>query len=194
MWARWATFVHLIAFIGQGYLSWMILRWIAGNLSSNGQPLPISFNGSALTYIGWHVLLFISAITIVGWAWVAVAQMRWICRNIGGTQREVMFNATGLEMLWRTLVFVIACMFIIPIPWMMRWYVQWAISQFELVERAALTALNRYFRSRSEPSCATEATSVPSCLKIMPRVRPRPPCALGESCAYNSHSSARNGR
>lgn len=128
--------VHLIAFIGQGYLSWMILRWIAGNLSSNGQPLPISFNGSPLTYIGWHVLLFISAITIVGWAWVAVAQMRWICRNIGGTQREVMFNATGLEMLWRTLVFVIACMFIIPIPWMMRWYVQWAISQFELVERA----------------------------------------------------------
>ena len=40
-----------------------------------------------------------------------------------------------------------------------------------------------HLRSRSEPSCATDATSVPSCLKIMPRVRPRPPCALGESCA-----------
>ena len=31
--------------------------------------------------------------------------------------------------------------------------------------------------------CATEATSVPSGLKIMPRVSPRPSCALGESCA-----------
>ncbi len=40
-------------------------------------------------------------------------------------------------MLWRTLVFVIACAFIIPIPWMMRWYAQWFVSQFELVERAA---------------------------------------------------------
>jgi hypothetical protein len=75
-------------------------------------------------------------ITIIGWAWVAVAQMRWICRNINGTHREIVFNATGLEMLWRTLVFAFACAFIIPIPWMLRWYVRWAVSQFELVERA----------------------------------------------------------
>src|SRR6202043_4052074 len=51
-----------------------------------------------------------------------------------------------------------------------------------------------HLRSRTEPSWATDATSVPSGLKIRPRVRPRPPCALGESCAYSSHSSARNGR
>ncbi len=56
-------------------------------------------------YIGWYLLLVISAITIVGWAWVVVAQTRWICRNIGGTHREILFKATGLEMLWRTLVF-----------------------------------------------------------------------------------------
>jgi hypothetical protein len=129
--------IHLIAFVGQAYLSWTILRWVASNLSSNGQPLPISFNGSVLSYIGWHVLLILSFITIIGWAWVAVAQMRWICRNIGGTHREVLFNATGLEMLWRTLVFGFVCIFIIPIPWMMRWYAQWLASQFELVERAA---------------------------------------------------------
>jgi hypothetical protein len=33
-------------------------------------------------------------------------------------------------MLWRTLVFSIACIFIIPIPWMIRWYGQWYIAQF----------------------------------------------------------------
>jgi hypothetical protein len=129
--------IHLIAFVGQAYLSWMIVRWIAGNLSSNGQPLPIAFDGNVLHYIGWHVLLAISSITIIGWAWVVTAWMRWNCRNVTGTHREILFNATGLEMLWRTLVFALACAFIIPIPWMLRWYIRWYVSQFELVERAA---------------------------------------------------------
>jgi hypothetical protein len=128
---------RLVGILADAYLAWVILRWVVSNISSNGQPLPITFNGSVLTYIGWHVLLVISGITIVGWAWVIVAQTRWICRNIGGTNREILFRATGLEILWRTLVFAIACIFIIPIPWMLIWYVRWMVSQFELVERAA---------------------------------------------------------
>jgi hypothetical protein len=128
--------IHLICFLAQGFLSWMIVRWVVGNLSSNGQPLPIAFNGSPLIFIGWQVLLVISAITIVGWAWVIAAQLRWICRNIGGTHREIVFNATGLEILWRTLVLMFGCAFIIPIPWVIRWYTQWYVSQFELAERA----------------------------------------------------------
>jgi GYF domain 2 len=121
----------------QAVLSWMVIKWIAANLSSNGQPLPIAFNGSVLGYVGWQVLLYISIITIVGWAWVITAWMRWICSNIDGTHREVIFNASGLEMLWRTIVFAIGCAFIIPIPWVLRWYARWYVSQFALVERAA---------------------------------------------------------
>ena len=128
---------NLAALVGEGYLSWMILRWIVSHLSSNGQPLPISFDGSALTYVGWHVLLVISGISVIGPAWVVVAQTRWICRNIGGTHREIIFNATGLQMLWRTFAFVIACIFIIPIPWVLSWYAQWFVSQFKLIDRAA---------------------------------------------------------
>jgi hypothetical protein len=30
-------------------------------------------------------------------------------------------------------VFALACAFIIPIPWMLRWYTTWFFSQFELV-------------------------------------------------------------
>jgi hypothetical protein len=122
----------------QAVLAWMVIRWIASNLSSNGEPLPIAFNGSALGYVGWQVLLYVSFITIVGWAWVVTAWMRWICRNIDGTHREVIFTAPGLEVLWRTLVFVIACIFIIPIPWMLRWYARWYASQFALAERGTL--------------------------------------------------------
>src|SRR5262245_44999125 len=98
----------------QAGLYWMIIRWIATNLSSNGQQLPIAFNGSVLGYIGWQVLMYLSFITIIGWAWVITAWMRWICRNISGTHREVIFLASGLEVLWRSVVFGIACIFIIP--------------------------------------------------------------------------------
>lgn len=122
----------------QAVLSWMVVRWIAANLSSDGEPLPIAFNGSALGYVGWQVLLYVSFITIVGWAWVVTAWMRWICRNIDGTHREVIFTASGLEVLWRTLVFVFASIFIIPIPWMLAWYGRWYASQFALAERGTL--------------------------------------------------------
>ena len=129
--------LQLLAIPVSAVLSWMLVRWLASHLSSNGQPLPIAFNGSVVTFVGWQLLMYVSFITIIGWAWVITAWMRWICRNIGGTQREVIFNGSGLEVLWRTLVFSIACAFIIPIPWMMRWYTRWYISQFALVERTA---------------------------------------------------------
>jgi hypothetical protein len=132
-----SNWVHLIAIPLQAFLSWMIVRWVASNLSSNGQPLPIAFTGSALTYVGWSVLTYISLITIIGWAWVITAWMRWNCRNISGTRREITFLATGWEVLWRTVLFVLACAFLIPIPWVLRWYTTWYVSQFALVERGA---------------------------------------------------------
>jgi hypothetical protein len=125
----------------QAFLSWMSVRWIAANLSSSGTPLPVAFNGSALGYIGWYLLMYLSVITIIGWAWVIAAWMRWICRNIEGTRREVLFSATGWEMLWRTVLFALGCALLIPIPWVMRWYTSWYVSQFALVERTA--AANR---------------------------------------------------
>ena len=129
--------LQLIAIPISAVLSWVLIRWLASHLSSNGQPLPITFTGSVVTFVGWQLLMYISFITIIGWAWVITAWMRWICRNISGTQRDVIFNASGLEVLWRTIVLAIACAFIIPIPWMMRWYNSWYVSQFALAERTA---------------------------------------------------------
>jgi hypothetical protein len=80
----------------------------------------------------------LSVITIIGWAWVYTAMIRWFCRNIQGTRREVVFKGTGLQYLWRMVVTVIASSFIIPIPWVMRWLLRWQASQTELVERGAL--------------------------------------------------------
>jgi hypothetical protein len=126
---------HLAAFLVEVGLGWAALRWFVANLSSGGQPLGLSFSGPYWTYLGWNLLGALSTITIVGWAWVYTAQNRWICRNIEGTRREVVFKATGLEYLWRTIVAVIGCAFIIPIPWVMRWMMGWLASQTVLVPR-----------------------------------------------------------
>jgi GYF domain 2 len=131
------TYLPLILIPVQALLSWITVRWIAANLSSNGERLPIEFNGSALGYVGWYLLMYISVITIIGWAWVITAWMRWICRNVGGTHREIVFNATGWGMLWRTVLFSLGCGLLIPIPWVLRWYTRWYVSQFALVERTA---------------------------------------------------------
>jgi hypothetical protein len=123
-------YIELLVFPLQAFLSWLSLRWVIANISAQGQPLGLSFAGNVWTYIGWYLLFYVSIITIIGWAWVITAWMRWLCANIEGTRRAISFNATGLEMLWRTLVFSIACIFIIPIPWMTRWYGRWYIAQF----------------------------------------------------------------
>jgi len=130
-------FVELIALVGQALLGWMVLGWVLSKLASNGEPLPIRFEGSPVVYFGWYLLTIVSAITIIGWAWVLTAWMRWICRNIQGTRREVVFNASGLEVLWRTVLFVLGCSLIIPIPWVLRWFSTWYVSQFALMPRTA---------------------------------------------------------
>jgi hypothetical protein len=117
----------------------MTIRWIAANITSDGRQLQLNFAGSALGYIGWYLLLYISVITIIGWAWVITAWMRWVCRNMTGTRREVVFNASGWQILWRTLVYAFLVVLIIPIPWVMGWYARWYVSQFALVERTAYT-------------------------------------------------------
>ncbi|MFT4120164.1 DUF4339 domain-containing protein [Bradyrhizobium sp.] len=130
----------LLATILNAFLGWIVIRWIAANLTSNGERLPISFQGSAIGYVGWYLLLLISSITIIGWAWVLSFWMRWICRNIDGTRREIVFNASGWQILWRTVVFSLVSSLIIPIPWMLRWYGNWYVSQFALQPRGAMQA------------------------------------------------------
>lgn len=128
--------LNLVETIIQFALSWLFVRWFIANLASNGQPIGLSFSGTIWAFIGWSILFALSIFTIIGWAWVYVAQMRWFCRNIQGTRREVTFTGTGLEFLWRALVAAIAMFFIIPIPWVYRWFGQWIASQTVLVERA----------------------------------------------------------
>lgn len=131
---RISHYIELGAIVGQALLSWMLLRWAVSQISSGGRLIGLEFKGSIWTFVGWQILAILSVLTVIGWAWVATAWIRWICRNIDRSRRELTFNGTGLEFLWRTLVTVIGCAFLIPIPWVIRWYTEWGVSQLALVE------------------------------------------------------------
>jgi hypothetical protein len=130
--------LSMVINIGQLVLYWLLIKWFMANLSSNGQPLGLRFSGSFWGFLGYSLLVVLAVFTIIGWAWVYVAQLRWMCRHIDGMRREVVFNGTGLEFLWRAIVTAIACAFIIPIPWMYRWFTRWLASQTVLVERGTV--------------------------------------------------------
>jgi hypothetical protein len=127
--------VQLLDIVVQAFLGWMAIRWFVSNLSSDGVKLPITFKGSVWAYIAWTLALTFSMVTIIGWAWVITAFLRWNCRNVSGTHREVIFNGSGLGVLWRTVVWFFGTMLIIPIPWVLRWYATWYTSEVILVER-----------------------------------------------------------
>jgi hypothetical protein len=132
-------------------LSWILgvlfLRWICAKLGTEDGSLRLSFEGGYLPYVGWNLLQMVSVITIIGWAWVMKLMLQWICRNVRGTTGFA-FRATGLSILWRSLVLVLLSILLIPIPWMMRWYARWMISQVSVVEPSA-----------GVPSAATRGTT-----------------------------------
>jgi GYF domain 2 len=128
-------YLNAVMIVVQLVLYWLGTKWFVANIASNGQPLGLSFTGTIWAYVGWIILGVLSAVTIIGWAWVYTAQTRWFCRNIEGTRRAIVFNGTGLQYLWRVLVASLVCWLIIPIPGIVRWIVRWKASQIALVER-----------------------------------------------------------
>jgi hypothetical protein len=115
-------------------LSVALFRWFCGKLGTKDGPLNLRFTGGVWPYIGWVVLLYLSFITIIGWAWVLRFMMRWICQNIAGTI-GFDFHASGWAILWRTLAFSLGAIFIIPIPWLLRWFAAWFVSEIEATDR-----------------------------------------------------------
>ena len=117
------------------FLGLVLVRWFVSNLVADGRLLPLKFTGSYWPYLGWSLLLSLSFFTIIGWAWVGAAFMRWMCRNVSGTNTKIVFTASGWEYLWRTVLFGLSCAVLIPIPWTYHWYVRWFLSRMSLENR-----------------------------------------------------------
>jgi len=130
-----SNFFQILPVFLNAYLSLLLIRWVVGKLTADGRALPLEFTGGYWRFVGWYLLIGVSMFTIIGWAWVVAANMRWICRKVEGTNTQVVFNGTGLEILWRSIVFVLSAIVIIPIPWTLHWYVRWFVRQFSLESR-----------------------------------------------------------
>ncbi len=113
-------------------LSFPVLRWFCASVRTEDGSIRLSFDGETLAFLGWNILLVVSVLTVIGWAWVLRAMMQWMCRNTSGTVGFT-FNATGLAILGRVCLLRLMFVLIIPIPWAMRWYANWFASQFSVV-------------------------------------------------------------
>ncbi len=108
--------------------AWLV-RWFSAGLRTEDGKTRVAFGGSIVGFVGWNVLLFLSIFTVIGWAWVLTAWMRWIAERVRGSF-SAEFTGTGIEVLWRTLLLALGFAFIIPIPWAMKWWTNWFVSQF----------------------------------------------------------------
>jgi hypothetical protein len=111
-----------------------ILRWIVGHVrisSSRG----FSFFGTYVELLGWEILLTLSVLTVIGWAWVLAAIGRWMARNTRGNDIALRFHGVGLQILWRTVVAILCSIPIVTIPFVWLWYTRWLVQNTTIEEQ-----------------------------------------------------------
>ncbi len=116
-------------------LEFLLFRWVCDKVGTEDGSVKLGFNGGFWGFLGWNLLLGLSGLTIIGWAWVLQYFFRWLCRNVSGSV-SFEFVGTGWGILWRGVVFVLAAMFVIPIPWLGRWMWVWLLSQVRAADLA----------------------------------------------------------
>lgn len=111
-----------------------IYRWIFENirLEPGGTP---RFSATYPAYLGWVLGLTLSVLTVIGWAWVAVAMVRWFCRHIEGDGYGLAFVGTGWGLLWRSGLWLLGTLFLLPIPWVLRSMYAWLTDNIEIIRR-----------------------------------------------------------
>ncbi|MHC1788203.1 hypothetical protein [Solidesulfovibrio sp.] len=116
-------------------------RWFIENirLTPGGRP---RFTATYLGYLGWVSLVGVSILTVIGWAWATTAMLRWFCRHIESEAYVVDFAGTGWGLLWRSFLWLIGMVCIIPIPWVFRSIYAWGANNLVLTRAVADAAAN----------------------------------------------------
>jgi uncharacterized membrane protein YjgN (DUF898 family) len=131
-WRRWHDLldypvVFEVLFWLAGILASLALtRWFVKHIElSSGTRF--RFTGGFGEFVGWEVLLGLSVLTIIGWAWVLAAMYRWMARHTESESRALRFHGEGPQLLWRTLVTLLAFIPLLTIPWACLWYTRWLV-------------------------------------------------------------------
>lgn len=115
----------------QGLLGWHIYKWVCANVvATTGNRL--AFVGDPWPYVGWSILQTLSIFTIVGWAWVQTAFLRWILKRTRTSHIHLGFRGSGLGMLWRVAGTTAASVFVLPLPWMIAYMYGWLVKNIEI--------------------------------------------------------------
>ena len=85
------------------YVKLVVYRWIAAGVRLRDGP-DLQFTGGYFPLFAWNLLITVSVISIIGWAWVSTAYFRWIARRIEGDAVGFEFEGSGWGLLWRMLV------------------------------------------------------------------------------------------
>jgi hypothetical protein len=93
--------LRLAAQIAALVLNFLIIRWFVRSLRSEDDALNIAFNGGFWAFFGWDILIILSFITVIGWAWAMQGKWRWMCRRTTGSH-TFEFVGSGWNILWRT--------------------------------------------------------------------------------------------
>ncbi len=110
------------------YVELVVYRWIVAGIKLTGGP-DLHFTGRYFPLLGWTLLIGVSLLTIIGWAWVSTAFFRWLARNVEGDTVGFEFEGSGWAFLWRMLVVIVlpsACISILAfngITWAWSWVV-----------------------------------------------------------------------
>jgi hypothetical protein len=126
----WIYFPSLLSHLVMLALGWMFTRWTINHLELNGRQW--RFDGSVWGFIGWNLLVSVSILTIIGWAWAMAGFYDWIASHVRDAGGDLRFLGAGHQVLWRTIVLVPFCIPIVTIPWAIKWYYDWLVSQLEL--------------------------------------------------------------
>ena len=117
----------ITAFFLQALINLAILRWIIRKIVlSNGPNL--HFDGGYVDYIGFHVFIGLSFLTIIGWGWALAAYWRWLAANTRGDGISIHCDAGGWDVFWRTVAAVLGCVPVVTIPLVCMWYARWVVS------------------------------------------------------------------
>jgi len=114
-----------------------ILRWIVRHLELSKGP-ELHFSGSYSGYLGYHVLIAVSVLTIIGWAWALASYYGWVADHIRGKGVAFRCEVEGWDVLWRMVAAILGSIPILTIPWVWTWYTRWLASNISMTRGAGV--------------------------------------------------------
>jgi hypothetical protein len=111
------------------FWAWLV-KWLIPRLRAD-DGTRFGFEGSFIGLAAWTVLFYLGIVSVIGWAWALKNMLRWSAARISGPV-AVEFRGAGTEILWRTVLLLLASLPVVTIPWALKTWTSWIVSQFEV--------------------------------------------------------------